>query len=388
MRLVEQGKVALEDPASRFLPAGSFHNPWAASEPVRLLHLLELSAGFSDLSGVEFNLNKPLSLADALALNPSARTNHWPPGLQHSYTNVNPGLSAAVIERVSGEPFEEFVQAEVLRAMGMNAASFCPVPGLPGGFKADGTTGIPYWHMTFRAFGALNASLEEMSRFLTMLLNDGRLDGRTVFTSKTLAGLYRPRSGPAAAAGLDVGYGTGAYGWVSNGHVFYGHGGDADGYRSRYGLLPGNGRGYLIVINTDNPQLLRQLQKTIERSITADLASPDPEPALVQAQSTLRSYVGDYYPASARFGLERWQSGAAPHATVKLADQELIFSRNARRARLIPLGAGRFRRATDPVATVVFARDASGALYLQGELGNFVSLNSEQCPGFIPGCDS
>ena len=182
LRLVEQGKVTLDDPASRFLPADSFHNPWAASQPLRLLHLLELSAGFSDLSGVEFNLKKPLSLADALALNPSARTSHWPPGLQHSYTNVNPGLSAAVIERVSGRSFEDFVQGQVFAAIGMHAASFYPVPGLPGGFKADGTTRIPYWHMTFRAFGALNASLEEMSRFLTMLLNDGQLDGRTIFT--------------------------------------------------------------------------------------------------------------------------------------------------------------------------------------------------------------
>ena len=69
--LAGDGKLTLDDPAGRFLPADSFHNPWAASQPLRLLHLLELSGGFSDLSGVEFNLNKPLSLADALALNPS-----------------------------------------------------------------------------------------------------------------------------------------------------------------------------------------------------------------------------------------------------------------------------------------------------------------------------
>jgi CubicO group peptidase (beta-lactamase class C family) len=223
MRLVEQGKVALSDPVSQFLPAHTFGNPWAAEHPLLLLHLLELSGGFSDLSGAEFILKQPLDLAAALAVSPKTRTIRWPPGLQSSYTNVNPGLTAAVIEQISGQSFEEFVRTEVLSTLGMGAASFHPVAGLPGGFKADGHTEIPYWHMIFRAFGGLNASLEEMSQFLTMLLNDGKIDNRRIFAPETLAGLFRPRSGLAAAAGLEIGYGTGLYGWVSHGRVFYGH---------------------------------------------------------------------------------------------------------------------------------------------------------------------
>lgn len=388
LRLVEQGKVGLGDPVRKYLPENTFSNPWAATRPMRLLHLLELSAGLGDLSGVEFNLNEPLSLAAALALNPAGRVSRWPPGLQHSYTNVNPGLTAAVIEQVAQRPFEDFVQAEILAPMNMRAASFLPVQGLPGGFKADGTTEIPYWHMTFRAFGALNASLAEMSSFMTMLLNDGRLGSRAVFAADTLAGLYRARSGPAAAMGLQVGYGTGAYGWVSNGHVFHGHGGDADGYRSRYGLLKSTGRGYLVVINTDNPGLLRRLQKTIEAALTADLDAPVPAPEVALPQALLASYAGPYYPASVRFDLQRWTSGRAARAHVEAVEQGLIFSRRERRVRLIPLGGGRFRRPADPVATVIFAADASGSLYLQGELGNFANLNSVHCPGFIPVCDS
>ncbi|MCZ6710396.1 MAG: serine hydrolase [Gammaproteobacteria bacterium] len=386
LRLAEQGKVTLTDPVSRFLPANTFNNPWAAQQPLLLLHLLELSGGFSDLSGAEFVLKQPLSLAAALAVSPTTRIAHWPPGLQTSYTNVNPGITAAVIEQVSGQSFEEFARTEVLWAMGMGSASFHPVPGLPGGFKADGRTEIPYWHMIFRAFGGLNASLEEMSRFLTMLLNDGQIGDRRIFARKTLAGLFRPRSGLAAEAGLEIGYGTGAYGWVSHGHVFYGHGGDADGYRARYGLLPGAGRGYLIVINTDNRALLRRLQKSIEFALTTDLPKADPLAAVVEPRSVLESYAGDYYPSSARFGIKRWQAGEAPPVNVSLSEQGLVFDRNGRRIPLIPLGAGKFRRPTDPVATVIFARDSAGTLYLQGELGNFVSLKSAPCPGFIPVC--
>jgi CubicO group peptidase (beta-lactamase class C family) len=388
LRLVEQGKVALTDPVRQYLPEGTFENPWAISHPLRLLHLLELSGGFGDLSGVEFNLNEPLSLDAALALNPNSRIVRWPPGLQHSYSNINPGLTAAVIEQVTGAPFETFAHTEVLAAMGMPAASFEPVAGLPGGFKADGTTEIPYWHMTFRAFGGLNASVEEMSHFLTVLMNNGQFGTHAVFDPATLTGLYRATSGLAGVGKLNVSYGTGAYGRVSHGHVFYGHGGDADGYRSRYGLLPQAGRGYLIVINTDNPPLLRQLQKTIEGALTADLPAPSVEPAVSVPLATLTAYAGEYYPASARFGIERWQSGQAPRAHVSVSNHALVFTRNRRRVPLVALGSGKFRRPEDPVATVIFRNDQAGTLYLQGELGNFVNLNSTPCPGFIAACNS
>ena len=106
------------------------------------------------------------------------------------------------------------------------------------------------------------------------------------------------------------------------------------------------------------------------------------------APAILAAYAGEYYPASVRFGIERWTSGRSARARIEVAEAGLIFSRRQQRTPLIPLGGGRFRRPADPVATVIFARDASGSLYLQGELGNFVNLNSEHCPAFITVCDS
>ena len=118
----------------------------------------------------------------------------------------------------------------------------------------------------------------------------------------------------------------------------------------------------------------------------ADLSTPLATAAANEPRSTLISYAGEYYPASARFRIAQWQSGAAPKAKISVSDDGLVFTRRTRRVRLIPLGSGKFRRPTDPVATVIFAKDASGTLYLQGELGNFVK--TEQCPGFIAACDS
>ncbi|MCZ6617213.1 MAG: serine hydrolase [Gammaproteobacteria bacterium] len=387
LRLVELERVELLDPLREHIPPGVYENPFT-SRPVLLKHLVELTAGFSDLSGSEFNQNQPLSLTEALALNPTSRVTHWPPGLQHNYSNLTPGLTSVVIEQVSGQGFEEFMEQRVLRPLSMPAASFQPLAGLPGGFKADGLTEIPYWHMTFRAFGALNASVTEMSRFLTVLLNDGVLNGIRVLDRSTVAALFHPQTSLGVAAGLDVAYAAGMYGWVSGGHVFQGHGGDADGYRSRYGLLPDNGRGYLIVINTDNPRLLRSLQRRIESRLIADLEKPVPLPAVGVAAEKLGSYTGTYYPAAARFGVSRWRAGELTSAQISLQDGELLFSRGSRQVPLITLGDGRFRRPGDPVTTVVFVRDANGSLFIQGELGNFAKIDAAPCPGFIKLCDS
>ncbi len=395
LRLVEDGKITLHQRVRELVEPGSFINPWQRTHPVRVEQLLELTAGFGDLSALEFNHNQPLTLRQALDLNPGSRRALWPPGLQHSYSNSTPGITALVVETVSQRRFEDFMRDEVLRPMGMTDASLEPVDGLPGGFQKDGITPIPNWHMTFGAFGALNASAAEMAQFLGVLLNRGQRnpertpDTHPVFTQATLDRLYRARTGLAGQAGLPVSYGAGSYGWVSHGHVFYGHGGDADGYRSRYGVLPIAGRGYAIVINVDNIRVLRLMRRRVEAFLTHDLSPPNlspPTAATPDDDSDLARYAGVYYPSATRFGVERWRAGRAPRARIAATADGLTFTHEGRVTSLKPLGNGHFRRPDDPVASVVFARDAEGSLYLQGQLGNFFNLNSSACPGFISVC--
>jgi len=379
----QQG-VALETPVPALLPALPYVNPWAPARPLRLHHLLELSAGMADLSSAEFADNRPLPLATALARGAEGRRLLWPPGVQHSYSNVPPGISAAVIEQLADDDFEHAVRTLVLEPLGMADASFGPVPGLPGGFRADGRTEIPYWHMTFRAFGALNASPAAMTKLMTALLGNGRLAGRQVLPAATVARAYRAETTLAARAGLDLGYGAGLYGWVRDGHLFHGHGGDADGYRSRMGLLRDAGRGYLVGINVDDPATLRALVRRIEAALIADLPAPEPPPAADLSADELDAFTGTYYPSASRFAIERWQRGQARPARIERGRGTLTFLRGKRRELLIPLNGGAFRRPGDPEASVVFAVE-DGVRYLLGALGNYVAVDG-RCPEFLSVC--
>jgi CubicO group peptidase (beta-lactamase class C family) len=384
LTLVSQGRIALESPVRPVLGRDYYVNPWQDTRPVRLVHLLALSAGFGELTRAEWEDNTPRPLWAALARHADERIVLWPPGLQHSYSNVPPGLTAGVIERVSGHPFETFLADRVFAPLGMTDASLAPEPGLPGGFRADGVTEIPYWHVTFRAFGALNASPRDMSRFLTALLDHGRVPGAAGLPAAMVARLFHPLGTLGATAGLEVGYGAGIYGWVRDGHLFWGHGGDADGYRSRYGVLPRHGRGYALVIDTDDPALLERMRRTVESALVADLPS---HPPLRTVPVDLSPYPGRYYPSSRRFGGTAWRSGRAQAATVEIDGDGLRVIRGERSDRLLPVGEGRFIRPDDPAVTAVFVRDADGTLYLQGELGNYLRRSTHGCPDFLAACE-
>ena len=380
LALVEAGRVSLETPVRKIIPAGYFENPWHDTHPLRLIHLLEHTAGLTDISAKAFANNdpRPLTLEQAMQLSPGARLLRWPPGQRHSYSNASPGLTSLIIEKLSGNRFETYARTKLLLPLGMKQADYLETAyiadHLPGGFKADGTTPIPYWHMSFRAFGALNASPREMSRFLHLLLNRGEVGGRQLFQQTTMKEFFRPRTGLAAQAGLTLGYAQGIYGWVRGRRVFYGHGGDADGYLSRYGVLPDHGLGYFVVINTDNPPAFGEIRRRVERYLIAQIQDdlPPPPPLKKLKRTTLAGYQGTYYPSTTRFRLAQWQRGELPTASLTAENGTLQFRYRGRRIRLLPVSEHLFRRPGDPVASVALVFDANGALHLQGELGNFI----------------
>ena len=387
LKLIESTHVDVDTAIRPILGEGYFTNPWAASHPVRLGQLLALSAGLPDLTPAEWNDNEPQPLWQALQRHQDARILLWPAGLQHSYSNVPPGFTAAIIERVSGLLFQSYLEEKLFQPLGMDEATLARTPGLPGGYQADGRTEIPYWHMTFPAFGALNASTREMSRLMTALLNEGRLEGGQPLSQELVAEFFRPRATAGTDAGLQVAYGAGVYGWVRGGRLFHGHGGDADGYRSRYGLMLEQGRGYLLVINQDDPRTLGSMVRLVEEALIDDLPAPTSLSPVPVTGAQLDALSGDYYPANARFDPGDWQSGNRATVPVRRSGQTLLVERSGRTIRLYPAGGGRFFRKNDPAVTAVFVRDDAGSLHLQGELGNFVRISPGPCPDFLPFCD-
>ncbi len=376
LKLAEQKLIDLHAPLADYVDQNQWQNKWRSTHPVRVIHLIELTAGFTDISREEFDHNKPISLVQALALNPAHRRTLWPPGLQHSYSNMVPGLSQLLIETITGKQFEQAAFDLVLTPLGFTDASFTANNKLPGGFEADGKTPLPYWHMTFPAYGALNASIADVTKLMHGILGRGQL------SAWQIQHLLVPRSSLASRQGFMFEYAAHFYGRIRSGHLWHNHGGDADGYRSRLAILTHPRRGYIASINTDNPRALRQIEVELENYLTADMTKPSPPKPAVMDAAKLGAFVGKYYPTSTRFSIEAWLAGTLPVLEISIADnqQTLLAKTSKRTVELFAVTQTTFRRAHEPTATVSFNKTGS-QLYLQGVLGNFARLDN--CPSFL-----
>ena len=136
LQLQEEGKLKLTDTVNQWLPDVAFSNPWEATDPVRLMHLMEHTTGFDDIHLREYALDDPtpMTLKEALAFGASSRVCRWPPGARMSYCNSGPAVLAAVIEKVTGERFEDYVQAHLFNPLHMDTASYFYTPAVRAAF--------------------------------------------------------------------------------------------------------------------------------------------------------------------------------------------------------------------------------------------------------------
>ncbi|MFN2327918.1 MAG: hypothetical protein ABR612_03310 [Chromatocurvus sp.] len=141
-----------------------------------------------------------------------------------------------------------------------------------------------------------------MAQFLRAVIGDGMLDGTRVVLEVVIQRTRQPQTSLASSAILASGYGTGAYSWFHKGTRFYGHGGDADGYLSRYGYTQRNASGYLLVANAFNAAALNAMRQAVEAYLTRDLpAVSEPGIHALDLQQ-IAALLGNYLSQTWRFG--------------------------------------------------------------------------------------
>ncbi len=364
LQLARRDDFSLDDAVAKHVPAGLFFNRWQEEQPITVAHLLEHTSGFRDWTKAEFDYNVPVDLEQGLAFSPESRTAQWRPGLHAVYSNSNYGLAGLVLERLSGQRYEEIIRGALFAPLDMRSATSLQTrtSKLATGYESDGRTPIPYWHMIQRPAAAINATPRDMGALVAMLLNEGRHRGRTVLTATELRRMESPRTSLAARNGLRVGYGLGMYSYYRNRFQFIGHGGDGDGYLSRFGYCRQLGIGYFVTINSHNPPAMRRLREAIEEQLTRG-HSPSAAPPVAKIDNALlRRYSGRYVPAASRF---EWPSAHRSLTVSATADGSLTTELdNGERRPLLAVTNKTFRRAGDNGATSGFF-EADGSLFFQ-----------------------
>src|SRR3974390_2143698 len=111
LMLVNQGKLSLDDPVHKLAPDAWFQNPWEATDPVRVVHLLEHATGWDALHMREYAKDAVgMTLKEGLDYDHTSRISRWRPGTRMAYCNSGPAVAAYIVEKVTGQRFEDFAQ--------------------------------------------------------------------------------------------------------------------------------------------------------------------------------------------------------------------------------------------------------------------------------------
>ena len=197
MQLQEQGKLDLDTDVNNYL---DFRIRRAFDKPITLRNLMTHTGGFEEEARniLLIKAKKRLTLRDFLIENQPLRL--FAPGTIPAYSNYGVGLASYIVQRISGELFEQYVAEHIFGPLGMTHSSFYqPLPKelekLPSeGYR--GSTEKPA--LGFEVFnpagaGGLSSTASDMGRFGQALLNGGALDGKRILKSETLDAMYTPQ---------------------------------------------------------------------------------------------------------------------------------------------------------------------------------------------------
>lgn len=304
LKLVEEGRLTLQDKLSDLAPDIAFTNPWEASHPIRLVHLLEHTTGWDEQHYPELANNDPTpsTLKQNLDFHPHSRHSRWPPGTRFSYTNSGPAVAAYVVQKISGQRFEDYVREHFFKPIGMTTASYF----LPDEEKARGVTlygkgnrPLDYRHLIMRPSGSINASALDMARFLRFFLGRGRVDDRRILSEHSLKRMETAESTGGAREGQQTGYGLNNYSSFHKQWVYREHNGGFDGAMSEFAYLPEANLGHAFMISSKNPLAFRKISELIRDYETGNLAT-----GVIEHGQTVtdehRKIEGLYYPINPR----------------------------------------------------------------------------------------
>jgi CubicO group peptidase (beta-lactamase class C family) len=250
MQLVVAGKVKLTDDVRKYIPELADYGT-----VVTVQMLLNMTGGIRDslallaLEG-KLKISEP-NRAEALAGVLRQKETNFKPGTQYDYTNGGYLLLSEIIERVSKQPFETYVNANVLKPLGMTR-SFMMLgkrtadANATHGYVAadDGKVTSADEYPLFGGSGGLITTVNDLAKW------DGDIDnGHKVWTPEITRLMVTPgqftNGAPVVRSGRGIAYGNGL---IIGPHWFH-HTGGAAGYKTLYGRLPEKRMGIALLCN-------------------------------------------------------------------------------------------------------------------------------------------
>jgi Beta-lactamase class C and other penicillin binding proteins len=276
MQLRDRGILKLDDPVTKYVPElRKIRNSHGSMDEITIRHLLTHSGGFRGgtwpwRNNKPWEPFEPTEWSQLVAMFPFTET-QFKPGSKFSYSNPGIIYLGRVIETLSGESYETYIDKNILRPLGMSNSYFDTTPPrllkhrshsyyidsakrTEGRFDAD--TGITVSN------SGLNSPIKDMVKYLNFLTGKVRTGSDSdwvpydsVLKRSSLEEMWQPQLPAAVDANGNPGFTTDVglifFLDTRNNRKLIGHGGDQNGFLSYIDIEPKTRTASLIVMNTN-----------------------------------------------------------------------------------------------------------------------------------------
>jgi CubicO group peptidase (beta-lactamase class C family)/D-alanyl-D-alanine dipeptidase len=334
LRLVEQGRLDLDAPITRYLP--DFHPANRFGGAITLRQLMTHHAGLVREAPVGSYFDSTAPPLPAIVASLSGTSLVYRPGSRYKYSNAALQVVGYVLERAAGQPFPQYLRDSVLAPFGMTHSAFFE----PTADQALHLATAVMWASDGRRFpaptfrrnapsGTLYTSMADLGRFLVALF----ADSNPVIARAMLERMWRPQFADSAAT---TGNGLGFFVSRFEGRRRVGHDGAIYGFATTFAALPDDRLGVAVVTTLDGANVVtdRIADAALRAMLALRAGQPLPEPVVSESLPTglARRFAGHYARGRHRVDLlerqgELWLSrdGGVVTARVRALGDTLTF---------------------------------------------------------------
>ncbi len=263
LHLIFEGRLSLDSNIEALLSELNFDNVWHHRSPIKVQNLLDHTAGLDNIRMWQLLSTKPLPNTPLEEAFESSRQNllkiRTEPGTQYSYSNMGYTLLAMVIEAVTNQRYEKFLDDNFLDPLEMYDSSFEFIsqqgqfadPLLAMGYHENNVTqiAVPSY---LRPAGQFTTTAPDMAKFMNFLLNEGKVKGQNFVKPEHMRMLTNPFNTKAHMAGLNIGHGLAFANRDRHNVLGMCHPGTTFGFRAYICIFPDEKKGFFYAANTDN----------------------------------------------------------------------------------------------------------------------------------------
>ena len=296
MQLVEQGKLDLNTDINKYL---DFRIPDTYPQAITLTHVMTHTPGFEEDP-------RDLFTEDSTHITPMGK---WlpahmpkrvrPPGTYASYSNWATATAGYIVERVSGMPFDTYIEKHILEPLGMTQTT--TRQPLPARFNDQMSRGYQWKNGDFQAHkweiitgawpaGSVSATAADMAKFMIAHLDDGEYNGKRILSAETAEKMHSRVFGHDPRVN---GFAYGFYEKSSHGLRIIGHGGDTQWFHSDLALIPSEKVGVFVSYNTNTGGEL-SFSPFLAQFLDHYYPEPRPRVASKATKEQLARFAGEY----------------------------------------------------------------------------------------------